>query len=328
MDPGFADRLRVTRSKRRWYRHPIYQLDYPSVTTVLKAWPDLDGILGKWQRKLAAEAIIDDHDTGQLAGRIDRDGRDKALSWYKAAPDRYRDFAGNRGSIVHHLLADWAILSADTGIPIGDYQPDYHAAAKTLAPNPPPAEMAELEAAASQVWPVAVAAVRKLGLVPYTYRDGLADCEWPVVECPLFNPHEGYAGTNDMFARLNGLGGSLWALDLKTSRSIHDDYSLQAAAYARAPQICFPHPTAPGRWVLRCTPPAERVGILHVTAEKWQLAEVRDVDRAYRLWLQTLRFWQQIDRYADPFTPMAGEHAAPAWADPFDGIDDLALKGA
>lgn len=57
------------------------------------------------------------------------------------------------------------------------------------------------------------------------------------VELTVFSTKHGYAGTTDMIA---DVGGELWVLDFKTSKSVYYEYHLQTAAYKHAEWAKFP----------------------------------------------------------------------------------------
>jgi hypothetical protein len=112
-------------------------------------------------------------------------------------------------------------------------------------------------------------------------------------EALLFNPSEGYAGTADLFAEI---GGDVWLLDWKTSKSVADskgrvwdEMRLQLAAYAHASFIARENDSTQYP-----VPQATKFGIVHVTADGSRLypASVTDEDwEAFRACLR-LYLWK------------------------------------
>ena len=66
-----------------------------------------------------------------------------------------------------------------------------------------------------------------------------------------------YAGTADLFARV---GDETVLLDWKTSKSVHGDYALQLAAYARADFLLVDGQEVP-------VPHVDRIGVIHLTPD-------------------------------------------------------------
>jgi hypothetical protein len=100
----------------------------------------------------------------------------------------------------------------------------------------------------------------------------------PVVlltECMVGNRSAWYAGRFDLIVRLDGV---VWLLDLKTSKSVYGDTSLQCAAYARAE--FYMHP---GDGETECElPHIDRIGVVHVTDDGTDLYDLGDIDVAFR----------------------------------------------
>jgi hypothetical protein len=70
---------------------------YPSVTTILKAWPK--EWLGAWAAKITAQTALDELDN--LAAMLSREGRESVERYLKGAPWRKRDTARDRGTAAH-----------------------------------------------------------------------------------------------------------------------------------------------------------------------------------------------------------------------------------
>lgn len=94
-------------------------------------------------------------------------------------------------------------------------------------------------------------------------------------ECIVGNRTAWYAGRFDLIVRL---GDVVWLLDLKTSKSVYGDTSLQCAAYARAEFYVHPDDGA-----TECEmPTVQRIGVVHVTDGGADLYDLGDIDVAYR----------------------------------------------
>lgn len=93
-----------------------------------------------------------------------------------------------------------------------------------------------------------------------------------------------YAGTCDCLARI---GGEVWMIDWKTSKSIRDEYSLQLAGYRFAQRVGW----ADGR--VDKVPRVDRCGIGHVTPNGFYLYEVQvREDVEYQRFLDCLRLYR------------------------------------
>jgi hypothetical protein len=97
------------------------------------------------------------------------------------------------------------------------------------------------------------------------------------IESFLLNETEGYGGTCDLVALIDGV---IWLLDWKTSSSVafpdgkvYDDYRLQLAAYRHAEFIA-----RPGDGERYPLPAIERCGVLHVTDGGTRLYEAVVID--------------------------------------------------
>jgi hypothetical protein len=60
---------------------------------------------------------------------------------------------------------------------------------------------------------------------------------WEESELTLFNTKDGYCGTCDAVATVNGVR---YLVDFKTSKAVYDEYRLQLAAYREAYNLMFP----------------------------------------------------------------------------------------
>ena len=74
----------------------------------------------------------------------------------------------------------------------------------------------------------------------------------------------GYAGTLDLIADMRG---ERWLIDLKTGKSVWGEVGLQLAAYRYATVLMLEGKPTP-------MPPVDRVGVLHVTSDSYELRPV------------------------------------------------------
>jgi hypothetical protein len=156
---------------------------YRGVTSLLKA--GMPPYLVPWAAKTAAEWAV-----AHRAEWADLDDA-AAVDVIKRAPNRLRDAAADRGTIVHRILE----LSEDDGAPSPD------------------------------LWDGSAAPYIEAGL------RFIADFRprWIWREATVFNPEAGYAGTLDFIAEIAGLGEVVG--DWKTSRAIYPEVAAQLAAY-------------------------------------------------------------------------------------------------
>lgn len=88
----------------------------------------------------------------------------------------------------------------------------------------------------------------------------------------IWNEEHGYAGTVDLKVRM---GGEVWVIDLKSSKSVYPEYSLQLSAYKK------------------CIPDATRIGVLQVGSKRtkagWKFTELED---RFDVFLATKRIWE------------------------------------
>lgn len=112
----------------------------------------------------------------------------------------------------------------------------------------------------------------------------LEDCtpEFLGREVTVYSTTHGYAGTADAVVRMHG---QTWLLDVKTSRGVYPEYTLQLAAYRYA-DTCL---DATGR----CDPlpTIDATGVVHVTAGGWRLVPVDAGLDAFAAFLAALRLY-------------------------------------
>lgn len=102
------------------------------------------------------------------------------------------------------------------------------------------------------------------------------DVEPVVTEVRGANRKRHYAGTCDMVARIDG---DTWLLDWKTSKGVYGDYALQLAAYA------FFEFYMNENGVETPFPSVDRIGVVHLREDGYQLVEFPDLQRAYDAFL-------------------------------------------
>lgn len=82
----------------------------------------------------------------------------------------------------------------------------------------------------------------------------------------------GYAGRFDV---VGVMAGERWLIDVKTSRAVYGDTSLQVAAYARAEFYVGEDGDEVG------LPPIDRIGVLHVQPDVTELFDLGDIDAGF-----------------------------------------------
>jgi len=224
---------------------------YPSVTTILKAWP-MEWAIAYGAKAVAERALSLEgfHQIGKLRSADSEDYAfeyENTLKWLKKAPHERRDAAADAGTDLHSYL-EARLLGVD--------------ALDGMKPESP------AERAVEQFLQV--------------YRpDPL------YVESQVFSVSDGWAGSCDLFATIYG---RTLAIDLKTSPSAPTDHKarLQLAAYRHEGFIgeddreLAPVPYTDGAAVL---------AIPRDKPEQWQLIEVPAGQEEYRVFLATKRLW-------------------------------------
>lgn len=109
-------------------------------------------------------------------------------------------------------------------------------------------------------------------------------------EVTVFNEREGYAGTIDLIAFING---ELWIVDFKTSQHVSEEYELQVSAYKHAYGGYKKEEMHGGKKLTKMVA-VDKLGILQVgyrlNKRKWKMNEVED---RYELFLATKKIWQR-----------------------------------
>lgn len=116
-------------------------------------------------------------------------------------------------------------------------------------------------------------------------------------EVPVANRTFWYAGKFDLYVQMCGIR---WLLDVKTSRSVYGDTSLQLAGYAGA-QVMIVDDTE------RPMPPVDRIGVLHVTNEGTDLFDLGNWREAFEEFVAARTIYAGAGRrrklIGDPLTP-------------------------
>lgn len=115
----------------------------------------------------------------------------------------------------------------------------------------------------------------------------LFEPEVVATERPVAHRALWYAGKFDLLARI---GGTLWMLDLKTSRGVYHDTAVQVAAYAGAEFMVDPE------GIEVPMPEVERMGVVHVTTEGADLYPLGPIDPAFREFKAALATYRGTSR--------------------------------
>lgn len=133
-----------------------------------------------------------------------------------------------------------------------------------------------------------------------------------VTEAMVANRTAWYAGRFDLLAVLGDTDGPTWLLDVKTSRGVYGDTSLQLAAYARADVYVDP---ATGHELPM--PQVDRIGVVHVTADGTDLFDLGDVAPAWDEFRAALHLYRSNTRrrnlIGDPVPPPDALAPATLW---------------
>lgn len=248
---------------------------YPSVTTLLKAWP-MEWAIAFGAKHVAERAVFQFSHLQQLLDDVDMP-IDSVLKWLKSAPAQRRDAAADHGTNVHEYL-EYRLR----GEPAEEWFMDGTDRDGSLTPA---------EVAVEQFI--------------QTYRpDPL------FVESQVFSLSEGYAGSADAFVTIYG---KRYVLDLKTGGNTTTDHKarLQLAAYRYADFIgeddreVAPVPVCDGALIL---------SVPRDNPQSWQLIEVEAGPTEFRRFLDFKRAWLWYDAHKDTaigelLLPQKGEAA-------------------
>ena len=248
----------------RAYRNPFEpKSQYPSVTTILKMEPKND--LTGWAARMVALKAIERSE--------DLDSRDpeKVLSWLQYAHNDFRDERAWIGSKIH------AAVEAE----LNDKWFEV--------------ELSEEELAIMDQWNFFLA---------------LYDVEVLYTELTVIG--DGYMGTLDIIAKITDkMTGETWTalIDLKTSKSVWPGHFTQLAALGAAKhaliEVAEPdddtvtaewtHPTTKKKhkahWRKIELPKCDRLSVLHITRDGFDLVDVENVDLHYRRFRNYMEAW-------------------------------------
>jgi hypothetical protein len=241
---------------------------YLSVTTILSALPR-QIYLVPWAAKLAAERAWETIHTLEWTQdehefQIDEDG---FIKYVKDAWRETRDNAGSVGDEVH--TACDAILAFSRGN-----------AESALAFSESLALTGEAE--------------------PFVqhFLTFLGDNDVRVVanEYTVYNDTHGYAGSCDLAAYING---EPWVIDIKTSKSLHEEMALQVCAYTRGEYVVNEDGSREDLPFDCDKNDIVRGGVLHLQKTKCKLREVDIDDTMFDAFLSLLlvkRLWLSSER--------------------------------
>lgn len=188
-----------------WPPLPPHEFEVVSVTSALNSLPK--PFLLPWAVKMTAERAVDKY---EFLGAMIKEDEKGAIKWLKDARFGDAGAKADRGTIVHGALEAY------------------------LAGKPVTEENIEAQLRAARV-PTALG--RSTGNMIAGLMEFLVDEEPEVYwsESTVYSRTHGYAGTPDLVCRMR-VGGKLKpvVVDVKTSKSIYDEVSLQTCAYARA----------------------------------------------------------------------------------------------
>jgi hypothetical protein len=186
-----------------WPPLPPHEFEVVSVTSAKDNWPK--PWLVPWAAKMTAERAVDDY--AWLGQKIEKEGDKEAIKWLKNARFDSSGEKADRGTVVHAAI-------------------EAYLAGKELTNEQFEDELRERRIP-QKLWRGTAGMVA--GVMQF-----LDDVEPEVVwsEQTVYSRTHGYAGTPDIVGRAV-VGGSLIPVivDIKTSKSIYDDTSLQLAGY-------------------------------------------------------------------------------------------------
>lgn len=197
----------------------------PGVTTIIRGGVPAPALVW-WAGETVAKYVAAEPE--QVA-RLRAIGTDELVYHLARVPNRTRDAAGVKGTAVHEL-GERVVHGHEVG---PDDIPDGLDPAVVLAHVRTYAEWLD-----------------RFSVVP-VYS-----------ECMIANRRHRYAGKFDLLARI---GSETWLLDLKTSKGVYGDTSLQVEAYARGQFLVTPE----GQTL--DLPRVDRIGVVHVTRDATHL---------------------------------------------------------
>lgn len=190
-----------------WPPLPPHEFEYISVTSATKAGLPTPYLIG-WASKVTAERAVDKYDW--LGKKIAEEGEKEAIAWLKKARYDQASEKADRGTVVHA-----AVESYIAGKPFTKEQME---------------EMLREKRVPVELWKST--AGMAAGVMEFLF-DFEPDVIWS--EQTVFSRTHQYAGTPDIIAKMK-IGDTIQPviLDIKTSKSIYSEVSLQLSAYGRA----------------------------------------------------------------------------------------------
>lgn len=189
------------------------------------------------------------HERAKFSG-TDQDAHRALLNWADnmREPERYRDYRGYIGSVVHHLRYLWAL--GEETIPTGGQElREYCVFLARKHHTVPDAVVERYQALDRDIYKnIAWDASARWNILRPWLETVRPEYEVNGLETCVYSPSEGYAGTMDGLLVLDRkrfeASGTAWPFgsstkarvieDLKTSKSLSKTVGLQLAAYAKA----------------------------------------------------------------------------------------------
>ena len=188
-----------------------------------------------------------------------------AIKLLKGAPDSKRDKAADRGSVIHNVLDAYL-----KGKSLPDFNEDEFAVALSA------------DAFLNDYKPVIVA-----------------------TEVTVYSPAMNYAGTCDLFCRIDG---EPWLLDWKTGSGCYPEYALQLHAYSVAERAIVDDFDTPAPWY------KPRLGVVHLTPTGYELRPVEATwesrDAAWRALVAVHGWSKEADKALGRAEPISRTVAA------------------
>ena len=272
---------RTTTNKGRYYEWRAEDGKFWSVTTLVNGGLPKP-VLVNWAKKYVATYAVENFTRLGALLEPTPDGfvdKEGAIGWLKESPYRDRDRRGALGTLVHDAAEAYIL-----GKPFPEWTPEMRPRMEQF--------------------------VKFLEDWQPDYMDGM-------VEAPVYNRAERYAGTLDGICHIRSSAGE-WRrvlIDYKTGKGVYPEVALQLAAYRHAEFIGAPDGSEiPMPQVDACV-------VLHIPDEgEYQLIEVRaddEVFQAFKYVREVFRFMEETSKRVllGPF-PSTLESAI---TDPSDG---------
>ncbi len=246
---------RTTTDKGRFYEWRAEDGKFWSVTTIVSGGLPKP-VLVNWAKKFVATYAVDN--VGKLNALLepDRNGNvdhEGAIGWLKESPYRDRDKKGALGTLIHDAAEAYIL-----GKPMPPWTEEMHPRMEQF--------------------------LQFLRDWEPNYLDGM-------VEAPVYNRAERYAGTLDGICEL---GGRRVLIDYKTGKHVYPETALQLAAYRHAEFIGAPD----GSEIPM--PEVDATVVLHIPdVGEYQLIEVDsgpEVFQAFKYVREVFRFMEETSK--------------------------------